>query len=89
MSIATIASLLLAIAKAIPACNELWDKFAAGWANHRAEQRRLQAHAQIDADAARVAAQPWVCPRTCPHKQLFDSAPANAAEPTPGTAGAP
>ena len=68
MSLAALASTLLAICKAVPAAMQFVELFEAQLADHR----RTQAHAQIDADRKRITAQPWVCPRTCPHRGLHE-----------------
>lgn len=87
MSLASIASLLLALAKAVPAANQLWDKLAAGWISYQAEKQRTEAHATIDEDRRRIIAEPWRCPARCPYQRMFH--PAEGAESDTRTTGAP
>lgn len=76
---ASLVSALVALAKALPALDALLDKANAALAEHR----RSRANAQTDADLARVQAQPWRCPATCPHRMQHDGPqqPAPAARP--------
>lgn len=76
---ASLLSLLVALAKAIPALESLLLQANAALAEHR----RSRANAQTDADLARVQAAPWRCPATCPHRLLHDG-PQQPA-PAPGT----
>lgn len=78
MSLTALASLILALCKAVPAAAQLAELVGA----QLAEGRRHAADALTQADLARVAAQPWVCPRTCPHQRLHRTEqPAPAAGP--------
>ena len=64
MNLAALASILLAICKAVPAAAQLAEMVGA----QLAEARRHSADEQTTADLSRVAASRWVCPRTCPHR---------------------
>lgn len=68
MNLAALVSLLVAVAKAIPAIDALLEKANAGLAEHR----RSRENAKTDADLARVQSQPWRCPAACPHRLLHD-----------------
>ena len=76
---ASLLSLLVALAKAIPALESLLQQANAALAEHR----RSRANAQTDADLARVQAMPWRCPATCPHRMQHDGAEQPA--PAPGS----
>jgi hypothetical protein len=69
MNLAALASIILAICKAVPAAAQLAEMVGA----QLAEGRRHAADEKTTADLARVAASPWVCPRTCPHRGLHGS----------------
>ena len=69
MSLAALASIILAICKAVPAAAQLAELVGA----QLAEARRTHAHADIDADRARITAQPWVCPRPCPYRSVHSA----------------
>jgi hypothetical protein len=77
VNLAALASFIVALCKAVPAVMQLAQMIEAQLAEHR----RIQAHADIDADRERITAQPWVCPRTCPHRGLHEP------QPTPPPAG--
>lgn len=76
MNLAALASIILAICKAVPAAAQLAGMVGA----QLAAARQTSADAQTDEDLARVAASPWVCPRTCPHRGMHD--PKQPAAPT-------
>lgn len=69
MNLAALASIILAICKAVPAAAQLAELVGA----QLAAARQTYADAQTTADLARVTASPWVCPRTCPHGRLHDA----------------
>lgn len=77
MSLSALAAALVALCRALPAAARLAEMVAA----QLAEQRRTDAHEQIEADRARILAEPWVCPARCPHRGLHH------AQPTPPPAG--
>lgn len=77
MSLAALASIILALCKAVPAAAQLAELVGA----QLAEGRRHAADELTQADLARVAAQPWVCPRTCPHRMHGTEQPAAPTRP--------
>lgn len=79
MSLAALASILLAICKAVPAAAQLAEMVGA----QLAESRRAKAHAANEADRIRITSSPWVCPRTCPHRGLHST---EQSAPTKGNA---
>lgn len=72
MNLAALAAAIVAICKALPAAAQLAEMVAA----QLAENRRTQAYADIEADRARILAEPWVCPARCPHRGLHEPQPA-------------
>jgi len=75
MNLAALASIILAICKAVPAAAQLAEMVGA----QLAEGRRTKAHADNEADRIRITSSTWVCPRTCPYRGLHgteQSAPA-------------
>jgi hypothetical protein len=75
MNLAALASIILALCKAVPAAAQLAEMVGA----QLAESRRAKAHADNEADRIRITSSPWVCPRTCPHRGMHipeQSAPA-------------
>lgn len=76
MNLAALASILLAICKAVPAAAQLAEMVGA----QLAEGRRAQAHAANEADRLRITSSPWVCPRTCPHRGMHGTEPTATAE---------
>ena len=77
MSLAALASAIVALCKSSELAMQLVKMVAAGISKHE----HAQAYADIDADRARITAQHWVCPRTCPHRGLHEP------QPTPPPAG--
>ncbi len=76
MNLAALASILLAICKAVPAAAQLAELVGA----QLAEARRTHAHAENEADRARITAGPWLCPRTCPHRGMHSTEPSAPAQ---------
>ncbi|MFA6289927.1 MAG: hypothetical protein WC661_21295 [Opitutaceae bacterium] len=75
MTLAALLSLLINLAKAIPAFDSILQQANAALVEHR----RTAANTQTDEDRARVQAAPWKCPGTCPHRLLHDGAEQPAA----------
>ena len=76
MNLAALASILLAICKAVPAAAQLAEMVGA----QLAEGRRAKAHADNEADRLLITSSPWVCPRTCPHRGLHSPEPSAPAQ---------
>jgi hypothetical protein len=76
MNLAALASVILAICKAVPAAAQLAEMVGA----QLAEGRRAKAHAANEADRLRITSSPWVCPRTCPHRGLHGTEQSAAPE---------
>jgi len=69
MSLAALASIILAICKAVPAAAQLAEMVGA----QLAAARQTAADAQTDADLKAVASTLWICPRVCPHRGLYNA----------------
>lgn len=89
MSLGSLLSLLIALAKVAPVTIRLADEFSAKWAEHR----RTATHARIDQAIATAQRAPWECPAACPHRrpEPVDGLPSHrlqhAAEPGGSPAG--
>jgi len=66
VNLAALASIILAICKAVPAAAQLAELVGA----QLAAARQTNADAQTDADFKAVASTLWICPRVCPHRGL-------------------
>lgn len=65
---ASLLSLLVALAKALPALDSLLLQADAALREHR----RSAANQKTDEDRARILSSPWRCPATCPHRLQHD-----------------
>jgi hypothetical protein len=75
MTTAALLSLLIGLAKAIPAFDSILQQVNAALVEHR----RNQANQQTDEDRARITGSPWRCPATCPHRLQHDGTEQPAA----------
>ena len=70
MTFSALVSLLVALAKAIPAIDSILKQADAALVEHR----RNAANQRTDEDRARITSSPWRCPATCPHRLLHEPA---------------
>ncbi|HSI13398.1 MAG TPA: hypothetical protein VK961_15210 [Chthoniobacter sp.] len=75
MTLAALLSLLIQIAKAVPAFDSILQQANAAMVEHR----RNKANTQTDEDRARITGSPWRCPATCPHRLQHDGTEQPAA----------